>query len=232
MGRYRNLVGERRGRLTIIRDVGRVHGNVLWECVCDCGNVKRLSAVELQENRKKGTKSCGCLQKEIVSNRFGKKLEGQKFGRLTVIKRSDICGKRRRWVCLCDCGNETIVTTHELTSGHTRSCTCLQKEKARKHATELAKIQKKEKHPSWKGGFNSSYDRVIWSDRFRSKIRKRDKFSCQICGKERIGLDIHHIDENTQNCKEDNLITLCRKCHRNVHTGNLDLPRAGLGAWA
>ena len=29
------------------------------------------------------------------------------------------------WLCLCDCGNQTIVETQKLRSGHTKSCGCL-----------------------------------------------------------------------------------------------------------
>lgn len=32
------------------------------------------------------------------------------------------------WKCQCDCGNEIIVRPDSLTSGHTKSCGCLQKE--------------------------------------------------------------------------------------------------------
>lgn len=54
-------------------------------------------------------------------------LTGQKFGRLTVIHRveNDKYGKPR-WLCKCDCGNEHYATTHNLRSGHVKSCGCLQ----------------------------------------------------------------------------------------------------------
>ena len=45
---------------------------------------------------------------------------GQRFGRLTAIKR--IAGK---WRCRCDCGKVVRVFRENLTSGHTRSCGCL-----------------------------------------------------------------------------------------------------------
>lgn len=34
------------------------------------------------------------------------------------------------WKCLCECGNETVVSTSGLRSGNTQSCGCYQKEKA------------------------------------------------------------------------------------------------------
>lgn len=58
-------------------------------------------------------------------------LNGQKFGRLTVIEDS---GKRYKndnkaiYLCKCDCGNETLVYHSSLVQGKTRSCGCLAKE--------------------------------------------------------------------------------------------------------
>lgn len=65
MGKRKNLTGCRFGRLTVIRYTGeRVDGNAVWECVCDCGGVKKTTAKNLLSG---GTKSCGCLQKEKAS---------------------------------------------------------------------------------------------------------------------------------------------------------------------
>lgn len=54
-------------------------------------------------------------------------LTGQKFGRLTVIKRyeNNIQNKKVLWECKCDCGKSTIVQGGNLRNGHTRSCGCL-----------------------------------------------------------------------------------------------------------
>lgn len=58
-------------------------------------------------------------------------LIGQKFGRLTVIARSENYVtpkgvKHSRWLCRCDCGNPNLITvagTH-LKTKHTQSCGC------------------------------------------------------------------------------------------------------------
>lgn len=60
----------------------------------------------------------------------GKDISGQKFGKLTVVKM--ICqneSKQNIWECVCECGNIKTVYTKQLTSGHTRSCGCLQNAK-------------------------------------------------------------------------------------------------------
>lgn len=55
-------------------------------------------------------------------------LTGQKFGRLTVIERSDVKKKDIHWVCKCDCGNITIVNGMKLKTGRTKSCGCFRVE--------------------------------------------------------------------------------------------------------
>lgn len=56
-------------------------------------------------------------------------LTGQKFGRLTVIKRDPESNPKRcsRWVCKCDCGNTKSVYRDKLLSGNTTSCGCAKK---------------------------------------------------------------------------------------------------------
>ena len=55
-------------------------------------------------------------------------LSNQRFGRLTVLSRAQNRGKKVRWLCLCDCGNQCEVITQSLKSGETRSWGCLHKE--------------------------------------------------------------------------------------------------------
>lgn len=66
--------------------------------------------------------------------------KGDTFGKLTVIKEVEPYirpsgGKKRRVLCKCECGEETIVSLHNLTCGQTQSCGCLRKV-ASKKATE------------------------------------------------------------------------------------------------
>ncbi len=69
-----------------------------------------------------------------------KDLTGQKFGRLTVIKMSELDRwKQAKWLCMCDCGNVVNVKSGNLRIGHTQSCGCLQKEATSKSNTTHGK---------------------------------------------------------------------------------------------
>jgi len=58
------LTGQKFGRLNILEDIGRKHGGVVWRCLCECGNTIEVMAGSLQSG---GTQSCGCYNKERLS---------------------------------------------------------------------------------------------------------------------------------------------------------------------
>lgn len=55
-------------------------------------------------------------------------MTGEKYGRLTVISYIPISRGKSKWLCQCDCGNETFVTRSNLVMGKIRSCGCMKKE--------------------------------------------------------------------------------------------------------
>jgi hypothetical protein len=57
-------------------------------------------------------------------------LTGQRFGRLTVLRRAPARPDRKSaWECVCVCGNATSVMAKNLIAGRTKSCGCLHAEK-------------------------------------------------------------------------------------------------------
>jgi len=63
-----------------------------------------------------------------------------------------------------------------------------------------------------------------------AKVKDFRGGKCEVCktrGKSKHVLTVHHIDYKPDNCKEENLIVLCSKCHlkwqnletRRVHQG-------------
>ncbi len=67
-------------------------------------------------------------------------LTGQKFGRLTVIRRAENNKQQRtRQLCRCSCGVIKTVDTRNLRSGAIVSCGCYRKEKILDVVKQLAK---------------------------------------------------------------------------------------------
>ena len=59
-------------------------------------------------------------------------LTGRRFGKLTVLSRSENQGLHTRWKCICDCGNIKEVIGSHLQSGSIVSCGCQSKERISK----------------------------------------------------------------------------------------------------
>ncbi|MDF1498771.1 MAG: hypothetical protein P1P85_05490 [Patescibacteria group bacterium] len=59
-----------------------------------------------------------------------------------------------------------------------------------------------------------------WTDILKISIKARDKYLCQKCRDETNNLVVHYKDFNTKNHNPNNLITLCKKCHRQLHGNN------------
>lgn len=125
MPRYKDIVGEVFGRLTVIEptDQRSKDNSMIWKCKCECGNITLCNTKNLRSGN---TKSCGCLHREMVSKKFRKDITGQHFGKLTALnpteERVHHCVV---WNCLCDCGNYKQVATDQLISGNVKSCGCL-----------------------------------------------------------------------------------------------------------
>lgn len=61
-----------------------------------------------------------------------KDLTNQRFGKLLVLYYNG----KAKWLCQCDCGNQTIVRSDYLKSGHTQSCGCIHKKYGGKVRTD------------------------------------------------------------------------------------------------
>lgn len=78
-----NLIGQRFGRLTVLRDSGkRQRTYVIWSCICDCGIHKDVPSHYLKTGH---TRSCGCLRKESWKQLKGKTKHGDTKTRLFSI---------------------------------------------------------------------------------------------------------------------------------------------------
>lgn len=63
--RYNNLIGNKYGRLTVIKDDGVINDKRYYLCKCECGNQVSIRSDSLISGR---TRSCGCLAVEAGEN--------------------------------------------------------------------------------------------------------------------------------------------------------------------
>ena len=126
--RFIDETGNRYGRLTVLQraeDYMSPKGFVtpMWLCMCDCGN---QTTVNVNSLRKGVTISCGCYQKEQVSNRSVNKYVGKTFHYITVLEKTleHQKGKDSYWKCKCNlCNEEFVIPTNRLKTQI--SCGCL-----------------------------------------------------------------------------------------------------------
>lgn len=123
-----DLTGQNFGELTVIQRLGvDDEGVQIWMCHCKCGNTAIVSQTRLLGYK---VKHCASTvhQRRLID------LTGQRFGRLTVMRRAPrgATNGNARWLCKCDCGNYTEADSYNLRHGVTRSCGCLRSENSKK----------------------------------------------------------------------------------------------------
>ena len=208
MSRFQDLTGQKFDRLTVIKRIDDYvspsgHKYVNWLCKCDCGN--ELSVIS--SNLKRGnTKSCGCLNREMLSTNKFIDLSGKRFGYLTVIKQDGYYidprnSKHPKWLCQCDCGNTTTVVCSALTTGHTNSCGCLSKETTRQ-------CRKKYNDYDLSGDYGIGY--TLKGEEFYFDLEDYDKIKdyCWRLNKENYVITQIIIDSKPQNIMMHRIIML------------------------
>ena len=113
------------------------NGQRYWNCICPLCKSKFVCKTSRLQSSTNPTKSCGCLQKKKAGETLKQfrydhtiDLTGQSFGKLTVIKKSDIQDDKRKniiWDCVCECNPKKIIRVNGfyLRNGDTKSCGCL-----------------------------------------------------------------------------------------------------------
>jgi len=89
----------------------------------------------------------------------------------------------------------------------------------------IYKFNHPEVHYNWQCGISKLPYSFKFTKKLKESIRRRDNYECRNCNKTEKQeleqyykvLSVHHIDYNKQNCKEDNLITLCNECNHRVN---------------
>ena len=86
MPNFKDITGQRFGRLTVVQHIGSTtHGQSCWLCQCDCGNTTIANGSILRSGQKK---SCGCLVKEHYTKIGKARKKGHRDSRLFSVWRS------------------------------------------------------------------------------------------------------------------------------------------------
>ena len=186
---------EKYGKWTIVGKSTKKNHKTYMPCECECGQTRLVC---FQSLRRGASTSCGCLKNKKLgerSKRLVKNVDGERFGRLIVVRRDYEEQKKRKsksahWVCKCDCGKTVIVAGSSLLRKKgTKSCGCWAKELS---ASRIAKMNQK---PHGVASFNSTFYHYKYNAARRNLSFKlsKDEF------KELISKNCRYCDGEPQN---------------------------------
>ena len=227
MNKHNNRIdetGNKYGRLTVIGIVNNEKTGTYWSCKCDCGNHKVVLGSSLRSGN---TKSCGCLQSEMVSSKLLIDETGNRYGKLVVVHQVSDERRGAYWLCKCDCGNEKIVSGTNLRGGYTSSCGCFLKSL-----------------PVGGAAFNAVYENIkrgairrgLALDLTKEQVRILSKKQCHYCGcppkqvsksygrGDFIYNGLDRID-NAKGYSLENVVPCCKKCNFAKNTMSINVFR-------
>lgn len=208
MGKPKDLTGQRFGRLTVVRQIGKnKQGNYMWFCQCDCGNT--CTVVGSNFSRKnRPTKSCGCLAKELNSKRMSQQ-------NLQNWQKEDYKNKmseqaKHQW------DDEEFKQMMSETM----------RERFKGENNPMYGIHRYgEENPNYNPNLTDE-DRIAREfqngyKEWKNEVKRLAHYTCDCCGSDESGLHSHHLDSYNW-CKERRLdltngVCLCEDCHKEFH---------------
>lgn len=152
-------------------------------------------------------------------------LAGHRYGQLAVLRYNGTSHRTyKEWVCMCDCGNECVVTGNALRQGNVKSCGCLKGTKLCKRGTlapgeaawNLYVLQYKS---------NARKRGLEWS-LSDDELRILSQMDCHYCGEKpsrvvqtpnkRGSVTVNGVDrlDNELGYSVDNCVAACAPCNR------------------
>lgn len=131
--RIKNLQGQRFGKLTANKVVEIKNRYAIWECICDCGNIRNVSAKSLNSGAIKMCSNCARKEKSIAlkekhantENISKEDLMNRCFGDWKVIEKSTYQNGIQMWKCKCvKCGRIKEFSVYKLVNNTISRCEC------------------------------------------------------------------------------------------------------------
>ena len=114
---------------------------------------------------------------------------GERYGRLLVTSHAGKDARNKHlWLCKCDCGNEKVVVSDNLSSGKSKSCGCLLREFLKRKGNQYGLYEDRQEamlkvqysHLKRRHTKNNMVGVVIDYEKFK----KLSKSKCKYCGTE------------------------------------------------
>jgi len=220
------LDGKKFSRWTVLEFDSIKNNHSYWQVKCKCGVEKVLQGHLLTSGH---SKSCGCLQREIVSKPKSKKhkrkiSEGNKGKIVSEETRKKMSKSAKNRIV----SKETCKKISKKLKGKYLGSN--NPFYGKKHSEETKnKLREKMSginSPRWnphKTDEERINGRHIYGyNEWRKSVYERDDYTCQKCGDDRGGkLNAHHIKNYANNKKlrteTSNGITFCKSCHKDFH---------------
>lgn len=223
----KDLTGQKSGRWTVVREAESApSGDTKWLCRCECGNEKDVFTTCLTSG---DSTSCGCWHREISTEQGRKNVKpikpGTMFNRLTVIERSGSAGGQAAYLCLCECGNDSIVRSNDLRTGNTKSCGCYNLEQIAIRSITHGRSGTRE-YNRWRSRKRKEAD-TGWTIEMEDALREMYP-ECVVCGSCEL-LATDHVIPFTKGGKliPGNATILCQSCNSSKTNRDLsDLPQS------
>lgn len=91
----------------------------------------------------------------------------------------------------------------------------------REWLVKIAESVSGEANPNFQGKDSSTPYAPGWGRTYRERIRARAAGICERCGsRPNYPLDLHHRDFGKSDHAPENLLVLCRSCHKLLHFAN------------
>lgn len=184
------MVGNKYGHLTVTKMLPNYNNSKKTYCLCDCdcGNKDIVRNAWDLRNRTSELSSCGCTIKEKVRKVCGREIDGERFGRLTILETYwDLTPPKVK--CKCDCGKTVVLSKNDVQCGHTQSCGCLNKEIVSNYFTK-----------DWSGYISESGVEITKPLYQNDKQQWMWECICPLCGKLFVALPIKIADNHTTSC--------------------------------